>query len=54
MKFKIQLVTQSDAGETIQELTCLERTTEGLETMGINLLEAKALLTAVQKQVVDQ
>jgi hypothetical protein len=54
MKFKIQLVTQTKTGEDIQELACLERETEGLEEMGINLTEAKALLAGLQKQVVEQ
>jgi hypothetical protein len=54
MKFKIQLITQAETGETIQELACLERETEGLEAIGINLAEAKALLASLQKQVVGQ
>ncbi len=54
MKFKIQLVTQTETGEDIQELVCLERETEGLEEIGINLTEAKALLAGLQKQVVEQ
>ena len=54
MKFKIQLVTQTETGENIQELACLERETEGLEEIGINLTEAKALLAGLQKQVVEQ
>ena len=40
MKFKIQLVTQTETGEAIQELGCLERKTEGLEEIGISLTEA--------------
>lgn len=54
MKFKIQLVTRTETGEVIQELACLERETEGLETIGITLAEAKALLVTLQKQVVEQ
>ena len=54
MKFKIQLVTRTETGEAIQELACLERETEGLEELGISLTEAKALLAALQKQVVEQ
>lgn len=54
MKFKIQLVTQTETGEDIQELACLERETEGLESIGITLAEAKALLVTLQKQVVEQ
>ena len=54
MKFKIQLITQNEAGEAIQELACLERKTEGVEDVGITLTEAKALLVNLQKQVVEQ
>lgn len=54
MKFKIQLVTQSETGDTVQELTYLERESEGLEAIGITLAEAKTLLTSLQRQVVGQ
>ena len=54
MKFKIQLITQHEAGEEIQELACLERETEGLEAVSITLEEAKALLATLQRQVVEQ
>ena len=54
MKFTIQLSTQTETGEAIQELACLERETESLEELGISLTEAKALLAALQKQVVEQ
>ena len=54
MKFKIQLLTQCETGEEIQELACLERETEGLEEIGITLAEAKALLATLQRQVVEQ
>ena len=48
------MVTQTETGEDIQELACLERETEGLESIGISLAEAKALLAALQKQVARQ
>ena len=54
MKFKFQLVTRTETGEDIQELACLERETEGLESIGITLAEAKALLASLQKQVARQ
>ncbi len=54
MKFKIQLTTQDETGEATHELVCLERTTEGLEVIGISLAEAKTLLANLQKQVVEQ
>jgi hypothetical protein len=54
MKFKIQLITQCETGEVIQELAYLERETEGLEEIGITLVEAKALLATLQRQLVEQ
>ena len=54
MKFTIQLSTQTETGEAIQELAYLERETERLGEGGISLAEAKALLAALQKQVVEQ
>ena len=54
MKFKIQLITQTETGEDIQELACLERETDGLEEIGITLAETKALLATLQKQVARQ
>jgi hypothetical protein len=54
MKFKVQLITQSESGEEIQEIAGLERETERLEDIGITLAEAKALLTTLQKKVVEQ
>lgn len=54
MKFKIQLITQREADEEIQELACLERGAEGLEEVGITLAEAKALLATLQRHVVEE
>ena len=54
MKFTIQLITQREVGEEIQELACLEREAEGLEVIGITLTETKALLATLQRQVVEQ
>jgi len=54
MNFKIQLITQCETGEEIQELAYLERETEGIDELGITLNEAKALLATLQKQVVEQ
>jgi hypothetical protein len=54
MKFKVQLITQSESGEEIQEIACLNREIERLEDLGITLAEAKALLTTLQKKVVEQ
>jgi len=50
MKFKIQLITQHETDEVIQELTCLDREAEGLEEVGITLAEAKALFATLQRQ----
>lgn len=41
MKFKIQLITQHEAGEEIKELASLERESEGLEEIGITLRKPK-------------
>ena len=54
MKFTIQLITQHETGEVIQELTCLDRETEGLEVIGITLTETKVLLATLQRQIVEQ
>lgn len=54
MKFKIQLITQREADEEIQELACLEREAEGLEEVGITLAETKALLATLQRHVVEE
>jgi hypothetical protein len=53
MKFIIQLITQGEAGEAIKELASLERENERVEEIGITLLEAKTLLAALQKEVVE-
>jgi hypothetical protein len=54
MKFKLQLLTQHEAAEDVQALTCLQRKTEGLKVVGITLAEAKTLLATLQRQVVEQ
>jgi hypothetical protein len=54
MKFKIQLITQREADEEIQELACLEREAEGLEEVGLTLAEAKALLAPLQRHIVEE
>ena len=54
MKFKIKLITQTETGEDIHKLACLERETEGIESISITLAKAKALLATLQKQVVEQ
>jgi hypothetical protein len=54
MKFKIQLVTEHETGQEIQELVCLERETAELASIGIALDEAKTLLVSLQKEVVSR
>lgn len=54
MKFKIQLVTEHETGQEIQELACLERETADLASIGIALDEAKTLLVSLQKEVVSR
>jgi hypothetical protein len=54
MKFRVQVIRESDAGEIIQEVACLERQETSLKNIGISLAEAKSLLSGIQKTVVEQ
>ncbi|HWF60276.1 MAG TPA: hypothetical protein VN666_08190 [Nitrospira sp.] len=47
MKFTIQLITQREVGEKIQELACLEWEAEGLEVIGITLLKRRHSLATL-------
>lgn len=53
MKVKVQVVIESDCGETevIQELAQLQRDTLHPETLGLTLAEAKAVLQNVQQKL---
>jgi hypothetical protein len=54
MKLKLQLIIESDSGETemVQEVTKLERYALRPETLGLTLPEAKELLQEVQRAMV--
>jgi hypothetical protein len=54
MKLKLQLIIESDSGETevVQELAELERHSLRPENLGLTLSEAKELLQEVQRAMV--
>ena len=54
MKLKLQLIIESDSGETelVQEVTKLERHSLRPENLGLMLSEAKELLQEVQRAMV--
>jgi hypothetical protein len=54
MKFLINLVTESEVGQHVQEIACLERKEHRLEEVGLALREAKKLLGAIQQRMVEQ
>jgi hypothetical protein len=51
MKFLIHLVTESEVGQHVQEIACLERKEHRLEEVGLALREAKKLLGAIQQTI---
>jgi hypothetical protein len=53
MRFLIHLVAESEAGQRVQEVACLERNEPRLENIGLSFREAKQLLTAIQTRVVE-
>ena len=54
MRFLIHLAAESEAGQRLQEITCLERNEPCLENIGLSLREAKQLLAAIQTKIVEQ
>jgi len=54
MRFLIHLVAESEAGQRVQEIACLERNEPRLENIGLSLREAKQLLAAIQTMIVEQ
>ena len=56
MKIKVQIVIESDAGDTkaIENIAYLERGRLRPEVLGMNLDEARALLESVQHTIVEQ
>ena len=49
MKFLIHLIAESEVGQHVQEIACLERKERRLEDVGLTLREAKKLLGAIQQ-----
>ena len=54
MKCRVQIITETEAGDQVQEIACLERNTARLEDVGLTLAETRCLLAGVQKAVVQQ
>jgi hypothetical protein len=54
MKFLIHLIAESEVGQQVQEIACLERKEHRLEDIGLTLREAKKLLGAIQQRMVEQ
>jgi hypothetical protein len=54
MRCKIQMVVETETGETIYEIGALERGSLALETLGLSLAEAKTLLQEVQRVLVER
>ena len=54
MRFLIHLGAESEAGQRVQEIACLERNEPRLENIGLSLWEAKQLLAAIQTKIVEQ
>ena len=50
MKFLIHLIAESEVGQQVQEIACLERKEHRLEDVGLTLREAKKLLRAIQQR----
>jgi len=54
MRFLIHLAAESEAGQSLQEIACLERNEPRLENIGLSLREAKQLLAAIQTKILEQ
>ncbi len=54
MNLIIQIVTETAAGQQIQEISRLEREESCLENIGMTLREGKTLLAAIQKRMVEE
>jgi hypothetical protein len=50
----VQVVIESEAGQEIQQVACLERDPARVEEIGLTLAEAKTLLAALQKALVTE
>ncbi|HYP66745.1 MAG TPA: ISKra4 family transposase [Thiobacillaceae bacterium] len=54
MRCKVQMIMETEAGEAVQEIACLDRDAKGIEDIGLTLAEAKTLLLEMQQAVVRQ
>ena len=57
MRYKIQMLMETETGESLQEIACLEREMPeipGIESVGLTLAEAKALLLGIQQALVGR
>ena len=54
MKFLIHLIAESEVGQHVQEIACLERKEHRLEEVDLALREVKKLLGAIQQRMVEQ
>lgn len=54
MRCKIQMVMETETGETVREIASLEREMPGIEAIGLTLAEAKTLLLGIQRALVGQ
>jgi hypothetical protein len=52
MRFRVQVVSETSAGELVEEVACLTREDERLADVGISLAEAKTMLSGIQAHVV--
>jgi hypothetical protein len=50
----VQVVIESEAGQEVQQVACLERDTARPEEIGLTLAEAKSLLAGLQKALVTE
>jgi hypothetical protein len=53
MKIKIQLVIDRDNQSITEDIVCLERQELSTETLGLTLIEAKAMTAEIQKNMAD-
>ena len=53
MRCTVKVVIESETGEEVQPVACLERDTARLEEIGLTLAEAKSFLASVQKVIVE-
>lgn len=54
MRCKVQVVMETDSGESVHEIARFDREAGGLESIGLTLAEAKTLLAEIQGVVVQQ